>query len=188
LVLTGCQSLLGAEPTPVPGAAATLTRSSRTPIPTPERAASPAPPSPAAVSAKPAVSPVAAGSPQTTRSISDADVADIEQAMQRALATAALPDIERLLLERVSFSTSAGGQVLERAAAAQWLREHAGPGIQVARVEPSNQTMLLEVTTRGWPSTDPITQGVVTFNLRRYGAGGRPDEAGEWQVDAIGAE
>jgi hypothetical protein len=188
VLLVGCQSLLGAEPTVVPGAAATLTRSSRTPIPTPERAASPSPTGSGPVAAKPAASPVALASPQASRPISDDDVAQIESEMQRVVATAALPGIERLLLDRVSLSTPAGGQVLERAEAAQWLRDHAGPGIQVARVEPSAQTMLLEVSTQGWPNDEPLEQGVVTFNLRRYGDNGRPDEMGEWKVDAIGAE
>jgi hypothetical protein len=188
VLLVGCQSLLGAEPTVVPGAAATLTRSSRTPIPTPERVASPSPTGSSPVAAKPAASPVALASPEASRPISDDDVAQIEREMQRVVATAALPGIERLLLDRVSLSTPAGGQVLERAEAAQWLRDHAGPGIQVVRVEPSSQTMLLEVSTQGWPNDEPIEQGVVTFNLRRYGANGRPDEMGEWKVDAIGAE
>jgi hypothetical protein len=178
---------MGPEPTPVPGAAATLTRSSRTPIPTPERTASPVAVS-SPVAAKPAVSPVAAASPQASRSITDADVTEVERQVQSAVASADLPNIERLLLDRVSLSTPAGGEVLERAEAAQWLREHAGPGIDVTRVEPSTQTMLLEVLTQGWPKKDPLDQGVVTLNLRRYGANGRPDEAGEWKIDAIGAE
>jgi len=178
---------MGPEPTPVPGAAATLTRSSRTPIPTPERTASPVAVS-SPVAAKPAVSPVAAASPQASRSITDADVTEVERQVQSAVASADLPNIERLLLDRVSLSTPAGGEVLERAEAAQWLREHAGPGIDVSRVEPSTQTMLLEVLTQGWPKKDPLDQGVVTLNLRRYGPNGRPDEAGEWKIDAIGAE
>jgi hypothetical protein len=188
LLLVGCQSLLGAEPTPVPGAAATLTRSSRTPIPTPERAVSPSPASSPVPAAKPVVSPGAVASPQASRSITDDDVANIEREMQRAVATADLPGIERLLLDRVSISTATGSQVLDRDEAAQWLRDRAGAGIEVARVEPSTQTMLLEVHTEGWPNRDPIEQGVVTFNLRRYAASGRPDEAGDWRVDAIGVE
>jgi hypothetical protein len=188
LVLVGCQSLLGAEPTPVPGAAATLTRSSRTPIPTPDRAASPSPASSPAPFTKPSASPGANASPEASRPITDDDVAEIESQMQRAMATADLPGIERLLLDRVSLSTPTGSQVLERAEAARWLRDHAGSGINVARVEPSTQTILLEVHTDGWPQADSVEQGVVTFNLRRYDASGRPDEAGDWQVDAIGVE
>ena len=137
--------------------------------------------------AKPAASPSpAAAAP--SRPIDDDDVARIEREMRQATASPALPGIEDLLLDRVSLSTPNGSQVLDRAEAARWLRDHAGPGIEVDRVEPSSQTMLLEVLTHGWPSTDPIDEGVVTFNLRRYGAGGRPDESGEWKVDAIGAE
>jgi len=188
LLLVGCQSLIGAEPTVVPGAAATLTRSSRTPIPTPERTASPQAVTSPVAGAKPALSPAAISSAAASRSITAEDVAAIQQEMQRAVASADLPGIERLLLDRVSLSTSGGGQVLDRSEAAQWLREHAGPGIDVDRVDPSTQTMLLEVLTVGWPKDAPIEQGVVTFNLRRYGAGGRPDEAGDWKVDAIGAE
>ena len=69
------------------------------------------------------------------------------------------------------------------------LRDHAGPGIKVGRVDPNTQSMLLEVQTDGWPIKEPLEQGRVTFNLRRYGANGRQDEEnGDWKVDVIGAE
>jgi hypothetical protein len=185
---SGCQTLLGAEPTPVPGAAATLTRSSRTPIPTPTRDANPSP----AVSPGPARSPaaLASASPQASgRPVTQDEIAQIQREMERVVASSALADIEPLLLDRVSLSTPAGGQVLDRAAAADWLRQHASSGIKVTRVDPNTQTVLLEVQTEGWPARDPIEQGRVTFNLRRYAANGRTDEDnGDWKIDVIGAE
>ena len=68
---TSCASLLGAEPTPVPGAAATLTRSSRTPIPTPTRDSSPSPAASPAVARSPVASPSArpGGRPLTEEEI-----------------------------------------------------------------------------------------------------------------------
>jgi hypothetical protein len=140
------------------------------------------------VASKPAASPSAIASPQAPATISGDDIADIEQAMRRAVGSAGLPGIESLLLDRVSLSTPAGSEVMDRAEAARWLRDHAGDTIEVARVEPSSQTMLLEVSTRGWPQADPLEQGIVTFNFRRYDANGRPDDNGDWKVDAIGAE
>jgi hypothetical protein len=183
-VATGCQSILGAEPTPVPGAAATLTRSVRTPIPT--------------VNPSPATSPVAARSPSVSpgaspkpggRPLTQDEIAGIERQFDAIVASADLPGIEQLLFDRVSLATPAGGQVLDRAATAQWLREHAGPGLSVVRVDPNTQTMLLEVQTEGWPIKDPLEQGRMTFNLRRYAANGRQDEEnGDWKIDVIGAE
>jgi hypothetical protein len=187
-IVTSCQTLLGVEPTPVPGAAATLTRSSRTPIPTPTRDTNPSP----APSAAAARSPVAAASPSARpggQLVTDEAIAQIQRDMQRIVASEDLPNIEKMLLDRVSLSTPAGGQVLERAAAADWLRDHAGPNIKVTRVDPNTQTVLLEVQTEGWPHRDPIEEGNVTFSLRRYAPNGRQDEDnGDWKVDVIGAE
>ncbi|MDQ3811113.1 MAG: hypothetical protein M3336_12570 [Chloroflexota bacterium] len=109
--------------------------------------------------------------------------------MQTSLAGGDLTGIERVLLDRVSLATPAGGQVLDRAAAARWLRDHAADGITVTRVDSNVQTVLLEVQTEGWPKKDPIEQGRVTFNLRRYDPNGRPDEdQGDWKVDVISVE
>lgn len=188
VMVTGCRALLGAEPTPVPGAAATLTRSSRTPIPTPTRDGNPSP----AASPAAARSPVAAASPSgkpVGLPLTQEVIAQIQRDMERIVASKDLPDIEKMLLDRVALSTPAGGQVLERAAAADWLRDHAGPNIKVTRVDSNTQTVLLEVQTEGWPARDPIEQGNVTFNLRRYAPNGRQDEDnGDWKVDVIGAE
>jgi len=188
LAVTGCSTLLGVEPTPVPGAAATLTRSVRTPIPTPTRESSASPaPSPAAARS-PAASPSASAKPGG-RPLTEQEIDDIRAQMQRMVASADLPDVEDLLLDRVSLSTPAGGQILDRAAAAAWLRDHAGPNLAVTRVDPNTQTVLLEVQTEGWPVQDPLEAGRVTFNFRRYAANGRQDEDnGDWKVDVIVAE
>ena len=185
LVCTGCSALLGAEPTPVPGAAATLTRSSRTPIPTP-------PPSPKPAAAVTSPSPArAASSPSALgggRPVSEEEINDLRQQMDRALGSPELPGIESLLLDRVLLSSSEGGQELERSAAAAWLRDHAGPGVSVTRVDRSSLSVLLEVLTEGWPIRPPVSDGAVTFNLHRYDASGKQDEDnGNWKIDVIGA-
>jgi hypothetical protein len=186
LFATGCGALLSPEPTPVPGAAATLTRARATPIPTPVRAPSPS----AAPSAQPARSPVAVASPSGAgHEVTQDEIDQLHRQMDNIVSTADLPNIEELLLDRVSLSTPAGGQVLERPAAAQWLREHAGSGIKVVRVDPNTQTVLLEVETDGWPIKDPMEEGRVTFNLRRYAPDGRQDEDnGDWKIDVMAAE
>ena len=186
----GCSTLLSAEATPVPGAAATLTRSVRTPIPTPVRTpdASPAAsavPSRVAIAGSP--SPVAAAPSQAANDA--ADVAQVRRRMEQIVGSPGLPDIESLLLDHVSFSTSAGGSVMDNTQAAAWLRDHAGAGIKVTRLERDTQTPLLQVLTDGWPIGDPIQQGHVSFSLRRYDASGRPDEdVGEWKIDVIEAD
>jgi hypothetical protein len=187
---SSCQSLMGAmseEPTPVPGAAATLTRSNRTPIPTPVRTPSPA----AAASPAPARSPAVA-SPSASpvaRAVSEEEIGELRREIERALSAPGLPGIEALLLDRVSLSTTEGGDVMDRDQAAQWLRDRAGPGVKVTRVDRSALAVLLEVLTEGWPIAAPINEGRVTFNLHRYDESGRQDEDhGAWKVDVIGAE
>jgi hypothetical protein len=190
LAASACSTLLGAEPTPVPGAAATLTRSIRTPIPTPVRtpSAGAAPSaSPSRVAAGPSPSPSLAANNSV---VSDADVARLQQRIEQAIAGPDLAGIEGLLLDHVALSTAEGGSVLDRGQAAAWLRDHAGPGIRVARLERGTQAVMLQVVTEGWPNKDPIQQGQVTFSLRPYDANGRPDEegGGDWKIDVIQAD
>ena len=185
LVGVGCSALLSAEATPVPGAAATLTRSSRTPIPTPQPSPKPAvgvaSPSPARAAASPSA--VAGGRP-----VSEEEINDLRQQIDRTLASPDLPGIESLLLDRVLLSSSEGGQELDRGGAADWLRDHAGPGVSVTRVDRSSLSVLLEVLTEGWPIRAPVTDGSVTFNLHRYDSTGKQDEDnGSWKIDVIGA-
>jgi hypothetical protein len=136
-----------------------------------------------AVSASP--SPV-----DNTPVVSDADVAQLQRRIEQAVATPELTGIEGLLLDHVSLSTADGGSVLDSGQAATWLREHAGPGITVSRLERGTQTVMLQVLTEGWPNKDPIQQGQVTFSLRPYDANGRPNEegGGDWKIDVIQAE
>jgi hypothetical protein len=180
--------LLTADPTPVPGAAATLTRSVRTPIPTPERTVGASPvasASPARVASAASPGPSPAASDQT---VSEAEVAQLQRRMEQAVASPDLPGIEALLLDHVSFSTAQGGSVMDSSQAAAWLRDHAGSGITVTRLDRGTQTLMLQVLSDGWPTKDPIQQGQVTFSLRRYDANGRPDEdKGDWKVDVIEA-
>jgi hypothetical protein len=184
---SGCSSLLGPDATPVPGAAATLTRSINTPIPTPVRTASVVPsPSPrVAIAASPGASPVAADT-----SPSQADVAALQSRISQMLASPDLAGIDALLLDHVSLSTQQGGSVMTSAEAANWLRDHTGPNVKVSQVTQGTQDVMLQVMTDGWPQKDPIQSGQVNFSLRRYDANGRQDEtgAGDWKIDVIDAE
>jgi hypothetical protein len=173
----------------VPGAAATLTRSINTPIPTPVRTPAPS------VSASPSASRVAvpavsSPSPVQQAATTDTDVANIQNQMEQVVATPALTGIEALLLDHVSLSTPQGGQVMDTDTAAAWLRDHAGPGIKVTQVELGTQDVMLGVDTVGWPVADPLQSGQVSFSLRRYDANGRQDESGggTWKIDVIEAE
>jgi hypothetical protein len=135
-------------------------------------------------------SPAALASPAAAdRSLGDADVASVQRQVADVVATADLPGLESLLLDHVSMATPDGGQVLDRAAAAGWLRDHAGRGISVSRVDRGTQTVMLQVLTIGWPTNPPLQAGQVTLSLRRYDANGRPDEDnGAWRIDVIDAE
>jgi hypothetical protein len=136
-----------------------------------------------AVSGSP--SPVASG-----QATADAEVADLQRRLEQIVATPDLRGIEALLLDHVSLSTLGGGDVLDNSAAANWLREHAGQGIKVTRLERGTQDVMLQVQTDGWPNKDPIQQGQVNFGLRRYDANGRQDDTGggAWKIDVIGVE
>lgn len=106
------------------------------------------------------------------------------------MASPDLPGVEDLLLDHVALSTPAGGSIMDRSQAAQWLRDHAGPGVKVSRVDRGIQTVMLQVLTEGWPNKDPIQQGQVSFSLRPYDPNGRPNEegGGSWQIDVIEAD
>ncbi|HEX8967071.1 MAG TPA: hypothetical protein VF937_04270, partial [Chloroflexota bacterium] len=150
-----CSTLLAVEATPVPGAAATLTRSINTPIPTPVRTPAPSP----SASASPSRVPAAASpgpSPVAAEVLSDADVAALQRRIEQATASPDLPSIENLLLDHVSLSTADGGDVLDNAAAAAWLRDHAGPGIKVTQIDRGTQEVMLQVLTEGWPKKAQI--------------------------------
>ena len=79
---------------------------------------------------------------------------------------------------------------MDSAEAASWLRDHAGPGINVSQVTRGTQEVVVQVMTDGWPQKDPIQAGQVSFSLRRYDTNGRQDESGggEWKIDVIQAE
>jgi hypothetical protein len=183
----GCSTLLSIDATPVPGAAATLTRSLRTPIPT-----SGASPSPAA-SASPSpsrASAVASRSPQADGGdASDQEIAQIQNQLEQIISTEALAGLEDLLLDHVSVSTPQGGSVMDAGQTASWLRDRAGPSIKVTSADRGGQTLQIQVRSEGWPRKDPLQQGTVTFSLRRYDANGRPDdEAGTWKIDVVEVE
>ncbi len=185
----GCSSLLSADPTPVPGAAATLTRSVRTAIPTSVRTPDASP----AVSAVPSRAAVA-GSPSavpagTSEAVKQEDVAQVQRRMEQIVASPDLPGVEGLLLDHVSLSTAQGGSIMDAPQAAAWLRDHAAGGVKVTRLDQDTQTQVLQVLTDGWPTRDPVQQGHVGFSLRRYDASGRPDEdLGTWKIDVIAVD
>src|SRR3984893_16753544 len=96
---SGCSTLLSADPTPEPGAAATLTRSLRTPIPTPVRTPDASPGAsavPSRVAAAGSPSPVPVG---TSQALNEADIAQVRQRMEQAVAGPDLPGVEMLLLD-----------------------------------------------------------------------------------------
>lgn len=182
----GCDAVSSLDATEVPGAAATAARSARTAIPTPVDAASPV-----SALASPSPPPLAVASPSTTLSSAapDPNGTQTQAALQRALASPDLPGIENLLLNQVSLSTPDGGEVLDRPGAASWLRSHAGPGIQLTTFARSQQTVIIQAVTEGWPQQPPLTAGKVTMDFHRYDAEGHPDEeSGNWMVDVIAAE
>jgi hypothetical protein len=123
----------------------------------------------------------------TVVALSDSDVADLQRRIEQSVETPSLPGIDLLLLDHISLSTPAGGSVMTGDEAASWLRDHAGPGIKVARIDRGTQEVMLHVATDGWPDKDPIQHGQVGFSLRRYDANGRQDESGggEWKIDVI---
>jgi hypothetical protein len=112
-----------------------------------------------AVAASPAASPSAGDQSPA----SDADVANIRARLQQAVDSPDLTGIDTLLLDHVSMSTSQGGSVLDRGAAAQWLRDRAGPNIKVTQVTGGTQDLSL-----------------VVQNGRQDDSGG-----GEWKIDVI---
>jgi hypothetical protein len=174
----------------VPGAAATLTRSINTPIPTPIRTPSALPvasPSPLRVAVESSPSPASTAAAQP---LTDADVASVQSRMEQIVSTPELSGIEGLLLDHVSLSTQQGGSILASSDAASWLRDHAGPDMTVSQVTRGTQDVMLQVMTEGWPQQDPIQNGQVVFSLRRYDADGRQDESGggDWKIDVIEAD
>jgi hypothetical protein len=186
----GCSVLLGPDATPVPGAAATLTRSINTPIPTPIRTPSALPvesPSPLRVAVESSPSPASTAAAQP---LTDADVASVQSRMEQVVSTPDLAGIEGLLLDHVSLSTQQGGSILASGDAASWLRDHAGPDMSVSQVTRGTQDVMIQVITEGWPQQDPIQNGQVVFSLRRYDADGRQDESGggDWKIDVIEAD
>jgi hypothetical protein len=136
-----------------------------------------------------AASPSPALAAANSQVVSTDEVAQVQQQMERVLASPDLPGLENVLLDHVSLSTVQGGSVLDASQAATWLRDRSASGIKVSSVEPSTQTLMLQVVTAGWANKDPITQGQVSFSLRRYDNNGRPDEEkGDWKIDVIDAE
>ncbi len=175
----------------MPGAAATLTRSINTPIPTPVRT----------VSTLPTASPSAAGrasiggspgplSTVAAQPLTESDVASVQNRMEQSVSTPDLPGMDTLLLDHVSLSTQQGGSILDSSEAVSWLRAHAGPGLSVSQVTRGTQDVVLQVLTVGWPPKDPIQNGQIIFSLRRYDASGRQDESGtgDWKIDVIEAD
>jgi hypothetical protein len=193
VLLAGCDSASTPAPSPVPGAAATAARAAATPIPTAIQKPAPAGPevtgSPIRAPGSP--SPAASPSPSAPGPATAAEQAaeSARRSLEQALGSAELSGIEALLLDQVALASPAGGEVLERQAAARWLREHAGPGLRITEVLRHAQLPLLEIVTEGWPAREPIRSGRVTFNFHLYDPSGRQDEAGgSWKIDVIAVE
>jgi hypothetical protein len=183
---TACSELASVEDTPVPGAAATAARADRTPIPTPVR-------TPTRPSGSPAPSAVAAPSPSRPPAVAGAGVTDeqvnhVRQQVDQVFAGADLPGFEGLLLDNVALATAEGGSLLDKAAAAAWLRDRSG-AIQVTNVDRSTLAVAVQVETEGWQTSTAMPNGQITFNLHRYAANGQQDEdRGDWKIDVISAQ
>jgi hypothetical protein len=193
VVVTACDTAaVTPSPSAVPGAAATAARAAATPIPTAAQSptASPVAASPPRASPPAAPSPGLSPSPNAVGqgAMSEQSIAETRRAVDQTLNSPELPGIEALLIGTVSLSSPAGGTVLEREAAARWLRERAGPNIRIAQVQPYPDLALLEIVTEGWQPSESIG-GRLVFRLHPYAESGRQDEErGRWKIDVIATE
>lgn len=94
-----------------------------------------------------------------------------------------------MLAERVALAAPTGGEQLERAAAARWLRQRATSRIRIIDFQRHQHQALIIASTQGWSAVPPLAGGQLGFTLRRYDARGAQDpEHGDWLIDAIEAE
>ena len=134
---------------------------------------------------------MAAGSPSALDqgAVLDQSIAEARHAFEQALSSPSLVGIEGLLLDSVSLASPTGGEVLERGAAAQWLRERAAAGLRISDFLRHQHLASLVIVTEGWQNLAPISSGRMSFNLHRYDQAGRQDdERGTWKIDVIVAE
>ena len=116
-------------------------------------------------------------------------VAEAHASFERVFRDAALPGLESMLVETVALAAPTGGEQLERAAAAGWLRQRATGRIRVIDFQRHQHQALVIATTQGWAALPPLTGGGLGFTLRRYDASGAQDpDQGDWLVDVIEAE
>jgi hypothetical protein len=116
-------------------------------------------------------------------------VADARASFERVFRNAALPGLESILVETVALAAPTGGEQLERAAAARWLRQRATGRIRIIEFQRHQHQALVLATTQGWAAMAPLTEGGLGFTLRRYDASGAQDpDHGDWLIDVIEAE
>ena len=179
LPLLGCgpNGDILADPTDVPGAAATAARRAATVIP--RRESTPTP----------VVVPTPRPRPSPTSPFSDAErqaqaVSVISSALQAKDATLLRP----LLLDQVTLAPGGdqGADTLDREAALAWLQDRIGSGPAVVSQNLVENFGLLEVQTAPWDVKAPVATGTIVFNLHRYDAAGKQDPInGDWKIDVL---
>ena len=116
-------------------------------------------------------------------------VADARARFEQVFRSAALPGVESMLVETVVLAAPTGGEQLERAAAARWLRQRATGRIRITDFQRHQHQALVIATTQGWAAMVPLTGGQLGFTLRRYSTAGDQDpDHGDWLIDVIEAE
>jgi hypothetical protein len=121
--------------------------------------------------------------------LSERALSGIRTKLEQAVASAKLSGIETLLLEEVALSSRTTNGHLGRDEAAEWLREHAGPGLRLSHFERHHHVALLVAVIEGWPSLPPLEGGRLGLNLRLYDpTGHQDDQRGSWMIDALIAE
>ena len=94
-----------------------------------------------------------------------------------------------MLVETVALAAPTGGEQLERAAAARWLRQRATGRIRIVDFQRHQHQALVIATTQGWAALAPLTGDRLGFTLRTYDASGAQDpDHGDWLIDVIEAE
>ena len=100
------------------------------------------------------------------------DDAAIEQSVaegranfERVFRNAALPGIENMLVETVALAAPTGGEQLDRAAAARWLRQRATSRIRIIDFQRHQHQALVIASTQGWAALAPLTGAGLGFTL-----------------------
>jgi hypothetical protein len=110
-------------------------------------------------------------------------------ALEQALSAPALPAMEDLLSGTIVITTYFTNETLDQGAAAEWLRQRAGPALHLKQLQRHHHVAVLAATTEGWAPPTLPGAGCLTFYFHRYAPAGEIDEdAGDWKIDVIAVE